>query len=278
MVKKFKYRPSIRQKITFGYYAIVPIIIALSVFSFIELRFFEKKILFGKTIAEFFNTTLEMRRFEKNFFLYKHESDYQENLNYVSEAQKSLEDNLAEFNALARPMQTTMLLQNLREYRELMKQYAMPETGTLPNKEVLDGKIRKIGKEIVNMAEGIARTERNNLQVQLYNSQSMLIFSIVFLSFLGIVVGHILSRMVIRPLKLLEESMEIIADGRFEIIHIDSKDREIVSLTTAVNKMLKELELRQRHLIQTEKLASLGTLLSGVAHELNNPLSNISSS
>ncbi len=278
MLKRLRYRPSLRQKITFGYYAIVPIIIALSVFSFVELRFFEKKLLFGKTIAELFNTTLEMRRFEKNFFLYNHESDYQESLNYVSEAQKSLEDNMAEFNTVARPMQTSMLLQNLKEYKKLMQQYANPEIGTSLNKEVLDSKIRKAGKEIVNAADDIARTERKLLQEQLYNSQILLIISIISLSLLGIVVGHILSRMVIRPLKRLEESMEIIADGRFEIIHIDSKDREIVSLTNAFNKMLKELELRQRHLIQTEKLASLGTLLSGVAHELNNPLSNISSS
>jgi signal transduction histidine kinase len=55
-----------------------------------------------------------------------------------------------------------------------------------------------------------------------------------------------------------------------------SEDREIVSFTAALNRMLKELELGRRQVLQSDKLAALGTLASGVAHELNNPLGNIS--
>ena len=40
--------------------------------------------------------------------------------------------------------------------------------------------------------------------------------------------------------------------------------------------MVKETEFKQKQLIQSEKLASIGVFSSGVAHELNNPLNNIS--
>jgi signal transduction histidine kinase len=274
----FKYQPSIRQKITFGYYAILVIIVGLSIFTFIELRFMEKKIMFGEAISEFFDTTLEIRRFEKNYFLYNQESDYYENIEYVKKARELLEKNIKGFKTIASPLQISFLENDLNLYKELIEEYAGLNRRHNIQKTILEGKIRKTGKDIITAAEDISKTERRNLQVMLYNSQSILIFSIISLSLLGIAIGQVLSRMVVRPLKQLENSMEVIAEGKFESIQIRSKDREIVSLTNAFNKMLRELELRQRHLVQSEKLTSLGTLLSGVAHELNNPLSNISTS
>lgn len=41
------------------------------------------------------------------------------------------------------------------------------------------------------------------------------------------------------------------------------------------NAALRELRRTQEQLIQSEKMASIGTLVSGIAHELNNPLNYI---
>lgn len=271
---------SIRQKITFGYYAIVAAIVGLSAFTVFEINYVERKVMFGEVIAEFFDATLEARRFEKNYFLYGEDSDYRENIRYLAKARDLIEGNLPGFRTVAASDRIDSLRNNLREYRELMDSYAQLPARERGNAQAaaLGGRIREQGKEIVTASEDISRAERRNLQALLSNSQRVLIVSILILALVVIVIGQVLSRMVVRPLKSLEESMRQIAEGRFETVSIRSDDREIVSLTKAFNTMLRELELRQRHLVQSEKLASLGTLLSGVAHELNNPLSNISSS
>ena len=276
------YLSSLRSKITLGYYGTVAIVVVLSLVTFIELRFLEKRIMFGEIISEFFDSTLEVRRFEKNFFLYRNWDYYAENKNYISKAQELMEKNIEGFGSVATPEQIEVLRAGLRQYKELMADYASAplrkdDQGSI-QRAIAEGKIRETGKRIVTVAEEISKTERKNLQSMLNKSQGSLIFSITALVLLAIAVNQTLSRMVGRPLKALEESMREIAEGKFDMVSINSQDREIVSLTSAFNRMLKELEVRQRHLVQSEKLASLGTLLSGVAHELNNPLSNISSS
>jgi signal transduction histidine kinase len=49
-------------------------------------------------------------------------------------------------------------------------------------------------------------------------------------------------------------------------------DRELLSLLRASQKSFEDLKRLQAQLVQSEKLASLGQLVGGAAHELNNPL------
>jgi signal transduction histidine kinase len=276
----FGYPTSIRRKVIIGYYVFLALYLGVAVFTYFNIMTVENRFASTELLHDLFDMTLEIRRSEKNYFLYRQKEDYTDNQRLVSEAEEFIGKNEEKFKDRFAPGSWVSNLQNtLREYSQFMeKDFTAKNKDGNPESLILEGKIREKGKEIVKIAEDISNMEHENIQALLFSSRRLLIISLILLGILGIIFGQVLSWMVVRPLKLLEENMNRIADGRFKDISINSSDKEIISFSRAFDRMLKELEIRQAHLVQSEKLASLGTMISGVAHELNNPLSNISSS
>lgn len=274
---------SLRQKVILGVAAVFLFMAATILGSYYFMKSLEEKISYLEEISKVEEAALEIRRFEKNYFLYGDEQFLKTTLYHLGRVQSLFEKNLSKIEELITPQQTKEFRDSLISYKQLLgecshlprndQSMASPET-----RLECETRLRKTGSSIVKIAENLAKRKRQSIRETMSATLKLLLLGLAVAGFGFVAIASFLVAKVHGSLKLLEKSAENIAKGEFEPIDNLPPEKEIREIFTSFNTMALRLREREEQLVQSKKLASLGTMLAGVAHEINNPLSNISSS
>jgi two-component system NtrC family sensor kinase len=285
---------SIRGKITAGYAMSFLFMVFVASVLFVNLLALEDWIGSYSGVSRFFDAALEMRRYEKNFLLYGKREDLDAALRYADAASAMVASG-AVCGCAGAPwyrrwlrliavgagdgggadMSPERVGRLLSEYRAALEK-AMHGPGA--GAGAPGAAVRDRGRGITEIAERLSALESGHLQGMLRSGRRALIV-LVALFLLGTgMIARVVLRHAILPLKDLEAGMQRIASGEFQMLPLGSGNAEIESMHTAFNRMIREILQHRQEALQSERLASLGTMLAGIAHEINNPLSNISTS
>ena len=220
---------------------------------------------------------LEMRKAEKNYFLYKDLNALKELAKLGEEKHETIVSSKSSVVPLLQEQgrkNYDRLLETFKEYLALA--HNVISTRTPP--QDFEQKFRTLGQELTSLSEQLLRQERGSVSRTINNNVVMLIASLGIIFIIQLILWQYFFSLIIEELNIMDRMIKKVSEGRFHEVAVQtiSPHNENEIAIKAIPDMARKLEKREDDVLQAGKLASLGVLISGVAHELGNPLNNIS--
>jgi signal transduction histidine kinase len=235
----------------------------------------QEKMALIEKFDDFRESILEMRRYEKNFIYFKDAGSLNETVFYFFRIEDFSRDLAKDVVRVVGADKFSEFQNDLTDYKSILDQSM---------KRVKSGKtelnverIRTKGKKMVDFANELIIAKRQRIQKAINRIGIIpVVFLVSFIVFVVLIL-QLISKGILKPVALMQQATEEAARGTFKpIVYASEREDEVTHLIETFNEMAKQLETKQEQLLQSRKMASIGTLTSGIAHELNNPLNNIS--
>ena len=160
---------------------------------------------------------------------------------------------------------------------------------TYSKSESISNALQETGNQMEKLTAMTAVREREKISSYIMWTQRFILICLLMLCILGPLLVYKTANHIVAPINRLAYITRKISEGDLSLRAPLKEQDETYTLALYFNKMLDSLQLsqqslerslellheKQAQLVEAKKLASIGTLASGIAHELNNPLNNI---